>query len=175
MSYELVKNIDFKKHTITSAENNVRPLQYRKHKIEESDYAFIGTTLLDIKEGMLHLKNYNLFYLHEIIKNADIENDCEKLWSPALTEQEYKELRETIKNKLVSAYKNYNKIIGTYCISNCNYYNVKVQSITSNRIKFTTDKNKILHFKDFHSAEQTKNFISKHYSNCECLVIEKLD
>ena len=175
MSYELVKNIDFKKHTITSAENNVRPLQYRKYKIEESDEAFIGSTLLDIQEGMLHLKNYNLFYLYKIIDNAHIEDDYEKLWSFTLAEQEYKELREIIKNKLVLAYKNYNKIVGTYYISNCNYYNLKVESITPNRVKFTTAKNKILYFKDLHSAEKTQNFVSKHYSNCECLIVEKLD
>ena len=112
MSYELVKNINFKKHTIYSATNNIRPLKYStwEYLKNASDDEFIGSTLLDIKEGMLHLKNYNLYYLYEIIDNAHIEDDCEKLWDATLTEQEYKELRETIKNKLVSAYHNYKKI-----------------------------------------------------------------
>lgn len=112
MSYEKVRSINFKEHTITSAVNNIRPLMYRTWEFIEcsSDRDFIVSLLSDISDGLIRL-NKKYHYLYDIIKKADIDDLIDIKWNRNTSEDDINKTEKLIEEKLYNAYINYTEKI----------------------------------------------------------------
>lgn len=109
MSYELVKSINLKKHTFTSASNNVRPLDYHSNNgfyNVETDEDFIKQLLIGFYYGDLVSRNDELcFRFIWAIKNTNQDK---------LNEANYDQ--EKIANLLYETYKKFEDEKGQYVL-----------------------------------------------------------
>lgn len=149
MSYEIIKNLNLKKQTITSAPNNVVPqVIYKRNYSNVEPKEFIADLLQYLLNGDFKLSmNNKYYYLYDVIEKANVKELNEKYWdhdySREYTQEEReieskakRKLYEEIRKRLYEAYLHYEDTKGNYVFKTGDWF---IRSIGKSNIFFTTN------------------------------------
>lgn len=185
MSYELVKKINLKKHTIVSASNNIHPYDYQEWTFKaDSDKDFIKEVLFNIVEGNFDLNSKSLWQWDYAANNGKkllygdymtnfrerVFNDTD--WStgkPLHPMEEIKEAQTAFKDIL---YDNYEEVLkstevtkGKYVISYPDYgRRVYVNSISKKNLNGVCTIEDAKVFSSLTEADYTQKCLMSRYA-----------
>lgn len=184
MSYEKVRNINYKTREITSASNNtyvwngnkyVHDYITWKYGVDSwSEKEFISNLLMDISNGNLQCgSKYKKLYI--LIDKANIKelDDIRWNWDKKYSDDERHRAKAELKDRLYNTYKNYRFTKGQYFIQSSD--NIFVHKITKTKCIFS-NKDKAKVYDTLEEAEFDSNILKKYFNNCEDVkVIDKVE